>query len=550
MKRELVIQLPEGPARNLPLEQSRVTLGRSSDNDLAYPDDPILSRRHLAFVLDADEWWAEDLGSKNGTLVNGERLSGRRALAIGDRVQAGRVTLVFEDPAQVSDRTVVFVQDEIADTQRSTSVSVQLNEVLGGDDASGLEAVLKSPALVGTSHVQALLAAGAELDGQRPLPELFSVILNLSVRSVGATRGVVLVYEDGQLIPRAALGDSFRISGAVRDRVLAGKESLLISDASQDAALRGSNTIVQQRIKSLLAVPLQTKEKVIGLIYLDSPGIVRPFTQQDLTLLTVMANIAAIRIENARLAEVEVAERFLKKELEQAAEIQRNLLPKQSPKIEGLDVAGLSVACRSVGGDYFDYLPLSDGRVAILCGDVAGKGMSAALLMSSLQARVQVLCEESMDMAELMTRINRSVAATCPGNRFITFFMCLYDPATGSVSYSNAGHNPPYLLRKSGGVETLETGGPVLGILKNYRYEAAQTELRTGDVLVMFSDGVTEAQSASEEEYGEERLVGQLGALRDSSASEIVREVFESVERFMGDEAAGDDITVVVARKL
>jgi serine phosphatase RsbU (regulator of sigma subunit)/pSer/pThr/pTyr-binding forkhead associated (FHA) protein len=548
MKRELVIQLQDGSARSLPLDGKRITVGRSADNDLAYPDDPILSRRHLALCADADEWWAEDLGSKNGTVVNGERLQGRRQLAVGDRIQAGRVTLVFDDPAQISDRTVVFVPDDFSETQKSTSVSVNLREVLG--DGNGLEAALKAPALAGTFHMQALLAAGAELDLQRPLPELFSIILDLSVRSVGATRGVVMILEDGQLVPRAALGDSFRISGAVRDRVLQKQESLLVTDANQDAALRGSATIAQQRIRSLIAVPLQTKDQVIGLLYLDSPEIVRPFTQQDLTLLTVMANIAAIRIENARLAEVEEAERLLKKELEQAADIQRNLLPKQAPQVDGLELAGLSAACRSVGGDYFDYMPLSDGRIAVMCGDVAGKGMSAALLMSSLQARVQVLCEESRDMAELMTRINRSVAASCPGNRFITFFMCLYNPATGELDYSNAGHNPPYLLRGGGAVETLETGGPVLGVLKNFRYQSARTELFPGDLLVMFSDGVTEARASSDEEYGEERLLGELGALRGVTAGEVVREVFQSVERFMGDEPAGDDITVVAARRV
>ncbi|MEZ5400594.1 MAG: SpoIIE family protein phosphatase [Bryobacteraceae bacterium] len=549
MKRELMIHLQDGSARSLPLDGKRVTLGRSSDNDLAYPDDPILSRRHLAFFFDADDWHVEDLGSKNGTLVNGEKLHGRRSLTIGDRVQAGRVTLVYDDPAQVADRTVVFVPDDFSETKRSASVSVNLREVLG-DQAQGLEAALKAPALAGASHVQALLAAGAELDGQRPLPELFGVILDLSIRSVGASRGVVMILEEGQLVTRAARGDSFRISGAVRDRVINHKESLLFSDASQDAGLRGSVTIVQQRIKSLIAAPLQTNDKVIGLLYLDSPDIIRPFNQQDLTLLTVMANIAAIRIENARLAEVEQAERFLKKELEQAAEIQRNLLPKQAPAVDGLELAGISVACRSVGGDYFDYMPLSDGRIAIMCGDVAGKGMSAALLMSSLQARVQVLCEESRDMAELMTRINRSVASTCPGNRFITFFMCIYDPASGDLAYSNAGHNPPYLMRSAGAIETLETGGPVLGILRNFPYQSAGARLDPGDLLVMFSDGVTEARSAEDEEYGEERLLGELGALRTSPAADVVREVFQSVERFMGDEPAGDDITVVAARRV
>ena len=546
MSRELLMQVQEGGSRTLPLEgKKRITLGRAADNDLAYPDDPVLSRRHVALEFDDDQWWAEDLGSKNGTLVNGVRIAGRRQLALGDRVVAGRVTLTLRDPAREADHTVVFVAETPG---QGTQVSTNLEEVVG--TGSGLEAALRTPALAGTPRVQALLDAGRELAGHRPLNELFNVILELSVNSVGAKRGIVMTLEGDQLAPRAKRGENFVISRAVRDKILQSKDSLLVLDTSQDEAFKASMTIVQQRVKSFIAVPLQTKDKVIGLIYVDSPDIVRPFTPEDLTLLTVMANIAAIRIENARLVEVEQAERVMAKELEQAAEIQRNLLPKHAPPVLGLEVAGRSVACRSVGGDYFDYLTLPGGRLGILVGDVAGKGMSAALLMSSLQARAQILAEEDDDLATFLTRLNRSVATNCPGNRFITLFGCTIDAATGEFWYANAGHNPPYLLRKDGRIEMLPAGGPVMGILKNIKYPAEQRMLEPGDVVVMFSDGVTEARSVADEEYGEDRLVGELMELRHLPAEAIVQAVFESVERFMGDAPAGDDITLVVLRRV
>lgn len=546
MSRELLMQVQEGGSRTLPLEgKKRITLGRAADNDLAYPDDPVLSRRHVALEFDDDQWWAEDLGSKNGTLVNGVRIAGRRQLALGDRVVAGRVTLTLRDPAREADHTVVFVAETPG---QGTQVSTNLEEVVG--TGSGLEAALRTPALAGTPRVQALLDAGRELAGHRPLNELFNVILELSVNSVGAKRGIVMTLEGDQLAPRAKRGENFVISRAVRDTILQSKDSLLVLDTSQDEAFKASMTIVQQRVKSFIAVPLQTKDKVIGLIYVDSPDIVRPFTPEDLTLLTVMANIAAIRIENARLVEVEQAERVMAKELEQAAEIQRNLLPKHAPPVLGLEVAGRSVACRSVGGDYFDYLTLPGGRLGILVGDVAGKGMSAALLMSSLQARAQILAEEDDDLATFLTRLNRSVATNCPGNRFITLFGCTIDAATGEFWYANAGHNPPYLLRKDGRIEMLPAGGPVMGILKNIKYPAEQRMLEPGDVVVMFSDGVTEARSVADEEYGEDRLVGELMELRHLPAEAIVQAVFESVERFMGDAPAGDDITLVVLRRV
>ena len=189
MHRELLIQLTDGSSRTLTLDGRRVTLGRSSDNELPYPDDPVLSRRHMAFDTDGTEWYVEDLGSKNGTVVNGVRISERTTLRLGDRVAAGRVTLVYDDPARVADRTVVFVPEELESTGKSASVSTNLAQV-AGPEGDAFEAALKSPAIAGTPRVQALLDAGRELSGHRPLGELFKVILDLAANSVGAKRGV------------------------------------------------------------------------------------------------------------------------------------------------------------------------------------------------------------------------------------------------------------------------------------------------------------------------------------------------------------------------
>ena len=223
----------------------------------------------------------------------------------------------------------------------------------------------------------------------------------------------------------------------------------------------------------------------------------------------------------------------------------------QAPPVPGMELAAFSYPCRSVGGDYFDYLHMAGGLLGIIVGDVAGKGLAAALLMSSLQARVQVLIEEPADVATLITRLNTSVARTCPGNRFVTFFLCALDPATGVVNYTNAGHNPPYLVRAATGeIEELTVGGPVLGILPGARYESASLRLEIGDVLVMFSDGITEAQSPTGEEYGEERLLAALRPVSGLAAPAISKAIGESVEQFMGTAPAVDDITLVVARRV
>ena len=208
------------------------------------------------------------------------------------------------------------------------------------------------------------------------------------------------------------------------------------------------------------------------------------------------------------------------------------------------------MACRTVGGDYYGFFPYPDGRLALALGDVSGKGMPAALMVMSLQARLEVLAEDPRDLAALMTRLNKITCANCPSNRFITFFFALLNPATGDLAFANAGHNPPIVVRASGEVETLEGGGPVLGILPIARYAQQHTKLGKGDLLVIYSDGVTEAASTNEEEYGEERLTSELLRHRGEAAEAIVREVTESVSRFSAGAPQADDITLVVAKRI
>ena len=398
--------------------------------------------------------------------------------------------------------------------------------------------------------MRALIRAGRELAGHRPLDELFTVIMDLSVEAVMAGRGVLMTLEGDELQVRAARGEGFKISTTVRDRVLRKKESLLVRDAQLDQALREHMSIVEQKVRSMIAVPLQTNDRVIGLIYVDSPHLIREFSREDLNLLTVMANVAAIRIEHARLNEIEEAERAMAKDMQQAALIQQRLLPEKSPVVPGLDIAGRTKACRTVGGDYYDYLAFADGRIGVLVGDVAGKGMPASLLMSSLQARVQVLFEDGDDLARKIGRLNKAVSANCPDNRFITFFMGIIDPKTGELVYTNAGHNPPVVVRAAGGFEMLKgAGGVILGIMPMAVYKEARVTLDPGDTLVLFTDGVTEAVDPSDEEYGEARLAALVGSMKDRPSEEIVEAIHNAVATYTQGAPAADDITVVVTRR-
>ena len=538
--KEIIIQAPDGSARTVRLENARMALGRSSANELCFAEDAGLSRQHLVFERNGDGWQVKDLGSKNGTLVNGQRITAPRALQPGDRISAGHLIIDCAG-APASDQTVIFVEPLEISSGTGTVVTSLSGALSEGSGEGGMES---SP------QVKALVRAGRELSGHMPLNELFELIMKLSIEAVGAARGVLLTLEGEELIVRAARGEGFRISNAVRDRLLRDKSSILVRDARLDQVLRDSMSIVEQQIRSILAVPLQTDNRVIGIIYLDSPHFVHEFTREDLNLLTVMANIAAIRIEHARLSEVEAVERVLARDMSQAAEIQRRLLPTKVPQMAGVELAGYNAACRTVGGDYYDFIPFPGGEIGMIVGDVAGKGMPAALLMSSLQARVQVLFDEPHDLASRVTRLNRSISTNCPDNRFITFFVGSLDPRNGEFTFCNAGHNPGILVRQNGDVEWLSGGGIILGIMPQATYEQSTRRVEPGDTLVLYSDGVTEArQPNADEEFGEERLASIVAELRGQPAASIVEGVIQRLTAWMDGVPAADDVTLVVARR-
>jgi len=546
--KELLIRDFEGKITYLPLDRDRIMLGRSSACQLCYPDDAGLSRQHMALTKVNGQWMAEDLGSKNGTLVNDRRIDTATPVGIGDKIVAGHLELELSDalPGAAGVQKVEFIEVAESATSGSTTLVASLDEMLSAQSGE----MDKTSIIQGNPQMQALIRAGRELAGHRPLNELFEVIMDLSMEAVLAGRGVLMTLEGDELKARAARGAGFKISNTVRDRVIKEKSSLLVRDAQMDQALKAQMSIVQNSVRSMIAVPLQTNDRVIGLIYVDSPDMIREFSREDLGLLTVMANVAAIRIEHARLNEIELVERAMSKELDQAAHIQMGLLPSAPPKTEGMDIAGRTSPCRTVGGDYYDYLEFPDGRLGMLVGDVAGKGMPASLLMSSLQARVKVLFEEGDRLAEKITRLNKATTAHTPDNRFITFFMTVADPATGELVFTNAGHNPPVLVRAKGGFDLLGGGGMILGILPMAQYEEFRIKMEHGDTLVLFSDGVTEAVNPSDEDFGEQRLADLVASMKGRSAHEIMEAVHTEVARFTQGAPPADDITVVVARRL
>ncbi len=545
---ELQILTPDGKRKSVPLAGKPITLGRAPTCDLSYPDDAGLSRQHLSIEPENDSFYLTDLGSKNGTVHNGKRISGRTAIYPGDRMMAGHLILSLSASSRASGSTLSALR-----LPASSSATVIFTE---GHDSSAENAETSDLSLLiqgkeAPSHfdaVSALIRAGNELSGQRPLPELFAFILQLAIESVGADRGVLFTLENDALHLQAIRGEGFTISQSVRDRVLNRKESVLVRDTTSDEAFRESRSIIESNIRTLMAVPLQTRDCMVGLLYVDSPSRVRQFSKDDLNLLTVMANVAAIRIEQSRFAEMDKVRELLERELQQAAAIQCQYLPRAAPQIPGLDLAGFNEPCRTVGGDYFGFFPYQDGSIALIVGDVSGKGMPASLMMMGLQARAEVILREPGSLSEALTQLNRLTAEHCPAGRFITLFLCRLDPGNGTLIYANAGHNPPVILRADGKCEKLTEGGPVLGIMPHIRYGEFEVPVGKGDLLALYSDGITEAATPDDEEFETENLISTLRANEDRPASEMIQQVTEAIAKWTAGAPPADDVTLVLAK--
>jgi sigma-B regulation protein RsbU (phosphoserine phosphatase) len=300
-----------------------------------------------------------------------------------------------------------------------------------------------------------------------------------------------------------------------------------------------------------LAVPLRTNKEMLGVVLLGSPEAGPAYNHSATRLLRDCANHFALMLENARLTERIVEHERLQRDLALAAEVQKRLLPRQSLETAVVALAAVSLPARSVGGDYYDFLDLPGQRTAIALADVAGKGVAAALIMSVVQASLRVITSEpDISLPQLAAKLNHFLYRSTGSNSYATFFYAQLDEGKRELRYVNAGHNPPFLLRAgpSASVEELLTGGTIIGMFPQARYEEGAVELRTGDVLAVFTDGVPEAQNPAEEEFGEERLKELLASVVHLPVEEMSLRISRELKDWIRDAAQYDDLTFVLMK--
>lgn len=527
----LLVTDPQG-RRQVPLDKPMTTLGRRTDCDIRVSGVGV-SRNHAEITNDTGACRLLDCESKFGTFVNGTKID-THVLAHGDLICLG----------ESHDTEIVFLvgDEEVSRERTAVSVATELR------------------------HVAALLEGLRALGSGRVLDEVLALVLDSAIDVTGAERGfIMLANEDGQLdfkLGRAhgrvtLSGRTFETSRKIPEDVFATGKERIVEDL-MDGDLAGQHMgTVALGIRHVLCSPLRlvryvekaedgAEEKMIGVLYLDSRerGALR--SQAARSALETLGTEAAVAIENARLYREALERAKLDQELKVAAAIQQSLLPASNRSGTFFSTAGASVPCRSVGGDFFDYVDLPSGQFGFILGDVAGKGAPAALLAAAVTGMFGAEAAHHPSSAPVVTRLNQNVFRRGIEARFLTAFYGVLG-SDGSLTYSNAGHNAPVLVMKDG-VRRLETGGMVLGLFQHAAFEEETLKLDPGDVVIVFSDGVSEAMNEAEEEYTDDRLLAAVEAHRGKAPQELLTGLLADVRRFCGRATPNDDVTMVVVR--
>jgi len=557
----LVIKGPNQGSQ-VELNTDRFVIGRNPDCQLVVPS-PAVSRAHAEILRKSStEYYLKDLGSRNKTLVNGETVEPQEPIRLRDRDEIRICEFRFQFIESVSLpplpdhlRKEAPEEDDEEDNE-STPLSTVMSsvEAAGGSSYVILEA---QPA----DRLKLLLEVTNNLTRTLDLDSLLPKVLD-SMFSVfrQADRAFMVLKEEGtgRLIPKAVKTrrerdeENARFSRKIVNQCLESGQAFLCEDAFGDKQFSMSQSIADFRIRSVICAPLQTNEgKVFGVLQLDTLDRSKKFTSDDLQLLVAVGNQAALAMENARLHGDLIARERLQRDMQFAKDVQRVLLPTQMPTVPGYEFHAYYKAASYVGGDFYAFVPLAGQQQwAISVGDVAGKGVPAALLMARLTSDVRSCVLSEADPARAVKAINHLLLQADFGDRFVTFVLAILDPSRHVVTLVNAGHLSPVLRRHANdSIEEVAAGDDIglpMGIDAGYDYRAVKVELLPGDTLFLFSDGILDATSAANERFGSERLMNAIRSSPSGSPVQAAKHFLRAVEQHsLGQTYQHDDITLV-----
>jgi sigma-B regulation protein RsbU (phosphoserine phosphatase) len=535
----LLVRDAGGNEREVEIVRTPFTLGRQSDNDLVLLDSRI--SRHHAQITQNDEGYAiEDMGSRHGTYVNNERVTTAQ-LKSGDQISLGVV-----DSYQLT-----FAGEQ-----------VELPQLL---EKMGKVAESPAPQL---QHLGLLLQMAQMLHRAPALEEVLTMLVDSAIQLTDAERGLLfLLEENGELRLSLARGrggnylktDKLEYSRSAVGRVMkSGREEVLLEEEMTGRAAHDT-AIITGGVRGLVVVPLQkhpmmemtgetivqTAPEIVGVLYLDSRTRATSLTGLDRQVLQTFAVEGATVIENARLFRLTREQERIQYQFSVARDIQQGLLPRELPRSDYFELQAITMPCQTVGGDYYDVISLGQDRLGVTVADVSGKGLPAAMMAAMLQGAFAAVAAGDLPLDELFKRVNTFVCARTPTEMYATIFYGVLS-RDGKFGFVNAGHNSPFVLRADGTVDYLESSNFPCGLFGHAEFKVESTQLQPGDQVLIFSDGVPEAQDVNHELFGENRLKEYLEKLGGETA--VCSKVVAAVQDFVGSAPQADDLTLVVLR--
>lgn len=549
-----LVLLQEGRATPFEILQAEMVIGRLPECDIQLPSN-MVSRKHAVVKRVGDDVFIEDMGSGNGTFLNGQRIEGSTKLKGNDRLKFGPILMRFESDRFVDEdsssvyrhalgRNHVEIHEE--DDGSSTIVNSLDSDVVGRifetRPQEKLKAVLEiSRSLAGSLDVESLVP--------KILDSLFSIF-------PAADRGCILLrdQQSGKMTPRAMKhrreGEdaTVKLSRTILNNVMQDKKAILSADAASDSRFDASESISALTIRSMMCVPmLDLQHNVVGIINIDTQNPMMQFKQDDLEIMVAVASQAANSLVSARLLDAFVEKQKQDSEMDIARNVQHALLPEAFPVVEGYQFFASYESAQAVGGDYYDVIPVKDGKIWLAFGDVAGKGVPASLVMSRMSSVVRSTSEYVEDASEAVCAINDHMCAKAVEGRFVTFVLVILDTTNNTLSVVNAGHMSPMIRQVDGNIFEFDEDsiGVPIGVIEGFPFEARVREIQEGETVVLYTDGVSEAMNPESELYGMERLRELVKGSRDS-AEELGKRIREDVREHANGRPQNDDITLMV----
>ncbi|MDA0833734.1 MAG: SpoIIE family protein phosphatase [Planctomycetota bacterium] len=547
--------LQGGESTPFDLNKSPMVIGRHPDCEVRL-DSNMISRRHAQIVTNNGKHLIEDLGSGNGTFVNGQQITAPTELKHDDRIKVGPMLFHYTASAPTPAPS--------ASSPKTASPPNEFGIDFGGDEAQEgtVMGTVRPAGGFGLLEVQpeaklkAVLEITRNLAGtvspEALLPKILETLFNVFPH---ADRGCILFKDtaSGKLIPKAVKhrkssdDDSVKLSRTIVNKVLSEKSAILSADAANDARFEASESISNLTIRSMMCAPLlDLNGEPIGIINIDTQNAFKQFRDDDLELLVAIAGQAALSYENARLLVSHMEKMKQDGEMQIAQAVQRALLPEELPQADGYQFFASYDAAQAVGGDYYSSIQLDDGRICLAFGDVAGKGVPGALIMSRISSCVQNVMQYVSDVGEAATAINNHMCVNMVEGRFVTFLLIILDPKSNEMTMVNAGHMSPMIRRPDGSIDEFpdDAVGMPIGVMEDYPYEVVSRTISAGETIVLFTDGVDEAMNPAGDLYTLERMREFIKNSKPD-AEELGRALLSDVRRHAAGRPQNDDITIM-----